>query len=285
MEKVRFDPTVSAQGQPNPFGFLPVMQYVVDIPNYEEQDAVVQNIDDDPNLQTFFTTFVTSDGFLRELVPPEVEQVYSIPDRFQVNPLTGQWPGNGTLAIQFSEPMDPSSFLLGGPAGGGRGHHGGHPVPGERRGQPGQPRRDRPGHGLGRRIPGSFTYDPSATIYYFKPTFSFGDGKFVFTVQVFQGLTDLSGNRLVNPRSFGPYQVDGTGLAKGEVLEETFDTDDDQDRSGLSPEDLADWGAAEEGLLQGQPVTRREAYLYWYHLQGTRPGGTTTASTRPSPRP
>ena len=64
---VRFDPTVTAQGQPNPFGFEPVTQYLVDIPNFEEQPAVVSNLDADPNLVTFFTTFVTSDGFLREL--------------------------------------------------------------------------------------------------------------------------------------------------------------------------------------------------------------------------
>ncbi|MFV1958223.1 MAG: Ig-like domain-containing protein, partial [Planctomycetota bacterium] len=114
---VRFDPTVTAQGQPNPFGFLPVTQYLVDIPNFEEQPNVVRNLDDDPNLETFFTTFVTSDGYIRELVPPEVVRVYSIPDRFEVNPLTGQWPGNGLMAFEFTEALDPASFILGGVAG------------------------------------------------------------------------------------------------------------------------------------------------------------------------
>ncbi len=92
-------------------------QYVVDIPNFEEQPGVVRNLDDDPNLVTFFTTFTTSDGFLRELVPPEVLQVYSIPDRWELYPLTGDWPGNGIMAIEFSEPMDPGTLHPGRPGG------------------------------------------------------------------------------------------------------------------------------------------------------------------------
>ena len=192
---VRFDPTVTAQGQPNPFGFNPVTQYLVDIPSFEEQPAVVTNLDADPNLVTFFTTFVTSDGFLRELVPPEVVRVYSIPDRFEVNPLTGQWPGNGLLAVEFNEPMDPSSFILGGDDG---------PTPittidvryvnyapiNIANGLV------NPDTGVGVPIAGSFQGDAAATTFIFSPTFSFGVDKYVFSCQVFQGLKDLSGNLL-----------------------------------------------------------------------------------------
>lgn len=263
---VRFDPTVTAQGQPNPLGFLPVTQYLVDIPNFEEQPAVVNNLDNDPNLVTFFTTFVTSEGFLRELIPPEVLRVYSVPDRFDVNPLTGQWPGNGFMGIEFSEAMDPSTFVLGGA--------GGHD---ERTGvdvryvpwaqiniDNGLVSPD----GVGFAIPGSFTHDAAATTYFFHPTFSFGDGKYVFAVQVFQGLKDLCGNLLVNPGSFGPYTCDGTGISTGTVLAEEFTSITDYD---IANSDGADWGASEEGVLQGQEITSREAYIYSYTFQGTGP--------------
>ena len=62
-----------------------------------------------------------------------------------------------------------------------------------------------------RRVPGYFTHDPSATIFYFNPFFSFGDKKLVFYVQCLQGLKDLAGNQLVNPRFFGNYTCDGKG--------------------------------------------------------------------------
>ena len=62
-------------------------------------------------------------------------------------------------------------------------------------------------------ILGDFTHNPGATTYFFTPTFSLGDKKYTFTVSLFQGLTDLSGNLLVNPRSFGPFTCDGTGIA------------------------------------------------------------------------
>lgn len=266
---VRFDPTVTAQGQPNPFGFDPVTQYLVDIPNYEEQPAVVNNLDSDPNLVTFFTTFVTSDGFLRELDPPEVVRVYSIPDRYEVNPLTGQWPGNGLLAIEFNEPMDPSSFILGGPAGPDVTtsvdvRYDGFsqinvdndlvvpPMLG----------------GTGVNVSGSFKGDAGATTYLFTPTFSFGADKFVFTCQVFQGLKDLSGNLLVNPRSFGPYTCDGSGIVTGKELQEDFL---DTINLDLVNSDGPDWGFSEEGVLQGQEITSREAYLFGFSLQGTGP--------------
>lgn len=260
---VRFDPTVTAQGQPNPFGFDPATQYTVDVPNYEEQQAVVRNLDADPNLETFFTSFVTSDGYIRELVPPEIVRVYSIPDRFVVNPLTGQWPGNGLMAFEFSEPMDPASFFLGGPTG---------PDPTTSidvryladeqinidNGLVGPT-------GVGLPVPGYFTFDAAATTYFFTPTFSFGDNKFIFASQVFQGLKDLSGNLLVNPRTFGRYTCDGTGIETGLVLWESFESAGNQDFANTD----ADWGSTEEGILQGQPITSRSQYLYSYRFQGT----------------
>jgi len=262
---VRFDPTVTAQGQPNPFGFQPVTQYLVDIPNYEEQDAVIKNLDDDPNLVTFFTTFVTSDGFLRELDPPEVVRVYSIPDRFEVNPLTGQWPGNGLLAIEFNEPMDPASFVLGTDAGPDENTSADvRYVPYAQINIDNGLVNTSVDPNIGTVIPGSFTYDAGATTFLFKPTFSFGTGKFVFAVQVFQGLKDLSGNLLVNPRSFGPYTCDGTGIATGRILEENFTNAANLD---LVNSDGPDWGQSDEGVLQGQEITSREAYIFGYTFQ------------------
>ncbi len=261
---VRFDPTVTAQGQPSPFGFHPVTQYTVDIPSFQEQLDVLRNLDDDPNLRTFFTTFVTSDGFLRELVPPQVVRVYSIPDRFEVNPLTGQWPGNGQMAFEFSEPMDPKTFLLGGAGG-----------PDENtaidvRYDPSETINQDNGlvtAGVGQAVAGYFTYDAAATTFFFNPTFSFGDKKYVFTAQVFQGLKDLSGNLLINPRSFGPYTCDGSGIETGKSLQEDFLTTANLDFVNSD----ADWGFTDEGVLQGQAITTREQRIYSYTFEGPGP--------------
>ncbi len=260
---VRFDPTVTAQGQPNPFGFDSVTQYLVDIPNFEQQTDVVRNLDGDPNLETFFTTFVTSSGYLRELIPPEIVRVYSIPDRFEQNPLTGQWPGNGLMAFEFSEPMAPQSFILG--AQGSTNETTTIDV-----------RYDadadaNPDAIKGRAIPGYFTNSPSATTFFFNPTFSFGDQKYVFNAQVFQGLRDLSGNQLVNPRSFGDYTCDGTGISTGSVLVEDFLTFENIDYAATD----ADWGISEEGILQGQEISSRTAYILGWRQQDSDNDGAT----------
>ena len=82
----------------------------VDVPSFVEQDDIVRNLDNDPLLTTFFTSFVTADGFLRELDPPEINRVFFVPDP---DPITGQIPGNGILAFEFSEAMDPAAFVVG----------------------------------------------------------------------------------------------------------------------------------------------------------------------------
>jgi hypothetical protein len=259
---VLFDPTVTSLGQPNPFGLEPETQFTVDLPNYEEQDEVVRNADDDPLLVSYFTTFRTASGYIRELIPPSVVGITFIPDPCVVNPLTCQVPGNGIMGIEFSEAMDPASFSLAGP------------------GDPNGPAninaavdiRYKPdvqinidsglvdAGGFGKPIPGFFTSNAAATIYFFNPAFSFGDGKYVFDVRVRQGLKDLSGNQLVNPRSFpGPsgYTVDGTGLETGFILFEGFDTTTDIDFMNTD----SDWGVGEESVLQGAAITTRNALV------------------------
>ena len=195
--RVVYDPTIEADGTPRPFGLAPVQQHSIDIPNFEEQDGVIENLDFDPNLVTFFTTFTTSDGFLRELVPPEFVRHFWIPPE---DTLTANIPGNGLLALEFSEAMDPSTFILGPSTGGPDvgttvdirytldAINGVNLVAGE-------------------AIPGTFTFDPSASIYFFRPTFSFGDEKLIFTASVFQNLTDLSGNLLINPAEHRPVHL------------------------------------------------------------------------------
>jgi hypothetical protein len=250
--QVLFDPTVTAAGQPNPLGFEPVTQYVLDIPSFEEQNSVVRNLDDDPNLTTFFTEFTTSEGWLRELVPPEVEDVIWIPEE---DPLTKNIPGNGIMGIVFSEPMDPTTFALKLSA---------------------ITEAAKPEETVdvrytlddinvsnlvaGAALFGSFSPSADYETFFFRPMFSFGSAKLVFTVQVFQGVTDLSGNLLVNPSSFGPYTCDGTGIVNGKVITETFVDLVNSDGAATD----ADWGSTDEGTLAGQPVTSRKAYIYSY---------------------
>jgi hypothetical protein len=117
--QVRFDPTVTNQGQPNPMGLASVTQYTVFVPSYfdDQGDAqisgVIENRDGDPNVTTFRTAFETGDGFLRELDPPTVLSVFFVPDP---EVLTGNIPGNGQMVFQFSEPMDPPPSSAGPPS-------------------------------------------------------------------------------------------------------------------------------------------------------------------------
>lgn len=261
--QVRFDPTVTNQGQPNPFGFDPVTQYTVYIPSLDDQTSadqfgVVRNRDADPNQTTFRTAFETGDGYLRELVPPQVVSVF-----FEPTPdlLTGNVPGNGRMGIVFTEPMDPASFIQGPPT---------LPLPTSTtidvRYDPGvQINIDN--FVAGQAIPGIFTHDASATIYYFEPTFSFGNAKLVFYLQVLQGLRDLSGNLLVNPRFFGNFTCDGLGISTGKVLDERFLTSVDADTAATD----ALWGTQTLNTLEGQAVTSREARTFGYREAGNTP--------------
>ena len=113
---------------------------------------------------------------------------------------------------------------------------------------------------IGVPITGTWSPSPSATRYFFRPTFSFGDAKYRFFAQLFQGLTDLSGNQLVNPGSFGVYTSDGMGISVGKVIEEDFLDTDSVDFTASD----ADWGSTEEGVLQGLPITTRKTYLFGY---------------------
>jgi|GEM_PF-2128994 len=262
--QVRFDPTVTNQGQPNPKGFDSVTQYTVFIPSFldDQGDAqlsgVIENRDGDPNTTTFRTAFETGAGFLRELEPPTVLSVFFIPDP---EPLTGNIRGNGQMVFQFSEAMDEASFILGPPF---------LPVSllttvDVRYDSAEQINIDN--LVAGSAIPGYFTFDPSLTQAIFNPTFSFGAQQLVFYAQVFQGVKDLSGNLLKNPRTFGNFKVDGFGSATGKVLDEAFVNTTDRD--GLATD--ADWGSTTTGVLIGQPVSSRQALIFGYLEAGNSP--------------
>jgi hypothetical protein len=268
--RVIFDPTVTQQGTPNPFGFPAGAQFNVLLPGQADTpvgDAIVRNLDDDPLVTSFFTNFTTGDGYLQELVPPQVLDIEFIPTP---DPLTKQIPGNGLMAIRFSEPMDPASFVLGAtfPA-----LEPGETVDVRYVDQSPNPNVNTDGTpaaptGAGvygqelQPIPGTFESDPSATIWYFRPTFSFGDKKYVFSVALSQFLRDLAGNLLVNPRSFGPYTCDGQGRPIGRSLVESFDNVVNRDGGVTS----ADWGQTVAGRLQGAAITTRRAYIACWQL-------------------
>jgi hypothetical protein len=277
-DRVIFDPTLTAQGTPNPFGLDPVTQYVVELPAAGDQNAVVENLDNDPLLTSFLTTFTTSDGYLRELVPPEVLSLTWVPAQ---NPFTKQIPGGGFFVLDFSEAMDPASFIQAtGPT-----------V------QPNEtidvrysdlspdPNINNPtaaptGGVENTAIPGTFIHDPAAKKWSFIPTFSFGDKKYVLTISLRQGLTDLSGNLLVNPRSFGPYTVDGTGSSPGRLLAETFDDQTNNDITA-NPGSAADWGSSTPGTLQGAAISTREVFTPGYAFAELHQGGQYNAVAEP----
>ena len=263
--RVIFDPTITKSGQPNPFGFDPFSQYVVFLPSIEDREvdpetAVVENSGNDPLLTSFQTTFKTNGSFLRELEPPTVEEVFFVPDP---DILTQQVPGNGFIGIRFSEAMDPASFRVSTVT----------PAP-----EPTDTVDIRYDCNDAfnilndvdcRPIPmNEPTHNPAADTYFFRPIFSLGAKKYIFNVAVMQGLTDLAGNLLVNPRSFGPFKVDGTGLQDGQILNESFTSVTDRD-SGLTD---ADWGVTDSGTLQGAEITSRRAFITcWQQILSVQP--------------
>jgi hypothetical protein len=258
--RVIFDPTVTAQGTPNPFGFTAATQFNVELPAEGDANGVVRNRDSDPLLTSFFTQFTTADGYLRELEPPQIERAYFLPDP---DPLTKQIPGNGILAFEFSEPMNPASFVLA------------SQVPGPedsvdiRYNDLDEPNINSANAKENVVVDGAFTWDPSATTFFFTPSFSFGNKKYVFSVVVTQRLTDLSGNGLVNPRSFGPFTSDGTGLSEGVSITESFETGVDNDTSVTT----GDWGFTTPGQLEGVPITSRRVHVSSYAFAEAEQGG------------
>lgn len=287
-DRVVFDPTVTSQGVANPFGFEAGAQFNIELPSVSDASnlpgattPLVRNLDSDPLLTSFFSSFTTSDKYLRELIPPQVLSVDFVP---APDPLTRQVPGGGIMAITFTEAMDPATFVLA---------SGATVLPTDtvdvryRDLSPnpnvntlGQPALPAPSGVFGNElvpISGSFAHDPSATTWFFTPTFSFGNLKFDFAVSVFQGLKDLAGNLLVNPRSFGPYVCDGTGRAVGRVLSESFDLPTDRDGATTS----ADWGSTLAGTLQGAAITSRRAFIRSSAMNAKYGGGTLFAIVDP----
>lgn len=269
-DRVIFDPTITAQGVPNPFGFEPVTQYVVELPAVGNQNAVVRNLDNDPLLTPYLTGFTTSDGYLRELVPPSVIDLTWTPTP---NPVTKQTPALGYFTWEFSEAMDPSSFIQAyGPSVLTTDtfdvrYSNLSPDPNVN-----NPTLAPVGGVENTAVPGTLQMDPAAKKWTFLPTFSFGDKKYVFTVAVYQGLTDLSGNQIVNPRSWGPFTCDGTGTPPGRLLAESFDNQTNNDTTA-NPGNQADWGQTTPGTLQGAAITSRRVYVAGYRFAESEQGG------------
>ena len=265
--RVIFDPTVTAQGTPNPFGFESVTQYDVELPAAGQANAVVENLDNDPLTTSFLSNFTTSDGYLRELVPPELLSLSFIPGQ---DPLTKSVPGNSILALRFSEPMDPASFVLAT----GISATTSDTIDIRYTNDVPPPPTTNSSNGLsGVAIIGSFTHDPAASTYFFAPTFSWGNKKYTFTVQVFQGITDLSGNLLINPQLSKVFTCDGNGIATGKLLSESFNNvpvaTSDQDFSKTS----ADWGFTVPGTLEGAAISSNTAYIAGYQFADAHQGG------------
>ncbi len=257
--RVIFDPTVTQQGTPNPFGLDPLTQYQVELPSVADSNDAVENLDDDPLLTRFLANFTTSDGYLRELEPPSIESIAFIPGQ---DPFTKQVKGDSIISFTFSEAMDPASFIQSV----GTAAQLTDTIDVRYRNLSPNPNGNNPtalavGGVEGVTIPGTFIHDPSARIYYFKPLFSFGSAltNYDFAIQVFQGLKDLSGNALVNPKSFGPYICDGTGIPVGKTLTEGFDTNVDKDTT--PGRTTADWGVTVPSELDGAAITTKVAYI------------------------
>lgn len=250
---VVLDPTFALNGQPHPFGLEPAAQYVLDVLAFDPSGALpsVRSTSGDPNLVPLHTTFVTASRWLFESTPPRFLGLAFEPD---LDPATGAVPGQGRVGLRFSEVMDPSLFITGPPS---------LPLPPgttvDVRYVAGDPV-NAAGGLASQAVAGVIEPDPSGTVFWFEPTFSLGDAPYRFTVQILQGLLDLSGNPLRETAYLGPFLTDGRGAPPGRILVEQFLVPDDLDPVASE----ADWGGSEPGVLRGLPMTTREARLYAY---------------------
>ena len=248
---VFIDPTLNSNGTPNPYGFDAFADFRLTLLAFPKGGNTLHTVFGDPLVESFETSFRTSDRYLREVIPPEVEGIRFVPGP---DPLTGNIPARALLAIDFSEPMDPTSVILGANVGG--------PdltTSVDLRYSPtSQLNQDSGVAGL--PIPVRVLASQDGKTLFLAPVFSFGDANYEFQLEMFQGLTDLAGNKILNPQSAGPFVCDGTGSEIGVILAEDFT--DTVDRDALFSD--ADWGATEEGVLGGLPVSSRRVSIYGY---------------------
>lgn len=254
---IYFDPTLTQDGQPLPYGLEPAAQYVVDVPAFDPLGArpAVESTDGRPNATPYHTTFVTGDRWLHESVLPRfLGVVFDAP----ADPATGRVAAGSRVGLNFSEVMDPRLFRLGPPA---------LPLP---EGVTVDVRYDAAdpenvaGGVAGQGLAGVLAPDPGGQVIWFEPTFTLGNRPYSFTVQLLAGLTDLAGNPLWDLRTHGPYTGDGSGTAPGRLLAETFQSTFDCDTVDTD----ADWGGLTPGRLVGTPITSREVRLYGYAHAG-----------------
>lgn len=242
---VRFDPTIGADGSPNPFGFPRNVNASIEVRAFDEASSVVHSVDGDPVVLGMTKTFAISDEFLHESDPPSVLGVRFIPER---DPTTGDVPSSSTLLVDFDEVMDFASL-----------------VPGRDTLEPHVTFDVRytitalnNANGVaGRVIPGQTALSRDARSVEFRPVFGFGPRPFEFEVRVTSGMTDLAGNSLSNPQVLGQFRCDGESVDLGTVLTEDFRNVADRD---LGPTD-ADWGLSENGVCTGNSLTSRDVFI------------------------
>lgn len=246
---VVFDPTVAANGAANAVGFPAGAQVAVDVPlfqSFRPQALVLRSMTGKPLMSASQNriSFVTGSGWLQDdNVPPVLEGV-----EFAPGPLpNGAIPADSTIIVTFSEPIDPASlhfnknfFLV----------------------------NVTPNHELEGETVASVTFlDGSLQRYFIQPVFGFGSGPFDMELTffdpagpgAFQGgevPKDLAGNPVQNfqfVRRFAT-QPDPTSV-DAFILEETFDTRDQEDRSFTG----AAWATDLQfpGALVGAPLTTR----------------------------
>ena len=105
-DQIVFNPTVSKNSVPNPFGLEANSLYEVFIPSVGDQETWLTNLVGHPIAESYLASFTTGSSYQQNFIQPEV--IATEPDDGDV--------GVGSAAdiiVQFSEPMLPDSFRLG----------------------------------------------------------------------------------------------------------------------------------------------------------------------------
>ncbi len=244
---IRFDPTRTQESYDrdglvvvpdHPFGFDALANYQVFIPAPPDGKTLL-NRAGKPIVKSFFASFTTSEEYLKELDPPEfigidgTNKLGFSPD-LKFDETQGEFvvPYNAAILIQFDEPIDPATM-----------------EPGATVLIKNQDVLDY----LGRPtdIPGTFKPSKDGRLYSFVPSFHYGRGPYRISVELTQGIKDLAGNPLANPKTLyfrTEYKPDVNTIG---VMTESFDTNQFEDVANTT----AEWNTVKEGELQGGAIT------------------------------
>ena len=226
--QVLFDPTFTKGNltatADNPLGLDADAIYEVNIASATEANKVITNADGDGIVKGFTASFHTTDEYLQNLKQPELDATDPDDGETDVN-------ASADVVFRFTEPMKPSSFVLGSTV-------------------------IVRNLDLAQNVLGTLRFSADLKEVIFRPVFGYGKGPYRIFARVTQDATNLSGNKLPKEVRFTFTTIfDPTRPEFGQIKED-FETNNYEDKSFGATLPLAAWNqGVTSGFLSGMFTT------------------------------